>query len=554
MAAGASVAIVPLIALPLLAALRVAMRDARRPGTGEVAAAVALAALAAVEASHGAVPRLSATFAAAVAIAWALDGYAPAPRVRTAWLAGLALGVAAGTAVAAWQGVVLDVRASAWPWSGHPNLFAHALLAIVLLGSTRGGPLPLRAAVLMLALPALAFSGSRVALLAWLPAGVLTAPRRVRPLAILTLALLLATTALLVPRVRSLSTAAEAALRGGLEPLPNLLVATDALSGPAWTRVGVTVTPAGDDSSGARVPAADSTDDEATFEEASFPSPWKLETTGAAPRAGLRQLVVLDPGDTVTLAAELRPGEPDTGHGLWLVRQRGTRPVHLAEARLDPAGRPITRELGDLRTVRAEATPSADGWTRLELVVRYDGAASEALRVGPIVTAGVPGRVLEVRGLRLVDGVGAASYHAVSVEEREVWTAARTALQRVEIWRVAVQGVAARPWLGHGPDAFTAWYRSHAPADAAQRRPPAHAHSLPLELSFSYGVVGLAAVAVAIGAVARSAWRRRDGLALAGVAVIVAMNLFDATLTFSGVLFPVAALLAFRPARPRAPR
>ena len=79
-----------------------------------------------------------------------------------------------------------------------------------------------------------------------------------------------------------------------------------------------------------------------------------------------------------------------------------------------------------------------------------------------------------------------------------------------------------------------------------------HAHNVWLEFAAAYGVLGLASVtALTLGLLAL-AWRGGGARALAFVVGVLVMNVFDTTLVYAGVLFPLfLALGVFR--RDRAP-
>ena len=84
---------------------------------------------------------------------------------------------------------------------------------------------------------------------------------------------------------------------------------------------------------------------------------------------------------------------------------------------------------------------------------------------------------------------------------------------RTQIWRAALQGIAARPLTGVGPGGFMMDYRLYG---AAQVRPvPYHgaadAHSLPLQLAAGSGLPGLLLGIAFVVLAVRLLWRRRAG-------------------------------------------
>ena len=112
----------------------------------------------------------------------------------------------------------------------------------------------------------------------------------------------------------------------------------------------------------------------------------------------------------------------------------------------------------------------------------------------------------------------------------------RGGTSRLEIWRVALQALLEHPWIGIGPD-FGSYWETAQPARRVKAT--THAHNLWLAFAAAYGLPGLFAILWVTGGFLLLAWRWGRWRALALVVSILIMNLFDYTLFYSGVLFPL---------------
>ncbi|CAN5905260.1 hypothetical protein BH24DEI2_BH24DEI2_03990 [soil metagenome] len=113
----------------------------------------------------------------------------------------------------------------------------------------------------------------------------------------------------------------------------------------------------------------------------------------------------------------------------------------------------------------------------------------------------------------------------------------RTGTNRPEIWRVAWQAFLEHPLTGLGPTSFSTYWQATYVGNSQEIVP--HAHNLWLQFAALYGLPGLIAILWLTGGFLYLAWTwgRWRGLAL--VVPIFIMNLFDYTLFYSGVLFPL---------------
>ncbi len=118
---------------------------------------------------------------------------------------------------------------------------------------------------------------------------------------------------------------------------------------------------------------------------------------------------------------------------------------------------------------------------------------------------------------------------------------------RLSMWRAAWKGFLSRPWLGRGVGAFPSYYeRTESSVTASQSEVPAHAHNLYLEILFERGVLGLFGLMLLLTGLSMSAMRRRDLGFLVVLGAVLLANVFDYTLFFGGVIYPLAAVAGWR--------
>ncbi|MDQ3397863.1 MAG: O-antigen ligase family protein [Deinococcota bacterium] len=108
---------------------------------------------------------------------------------------------------------------------------------------------------------------------------------------------------------------------------------------------------------------------------------------------------------------------------------------------------------------------------------------------------------------------------------------------RPEIWAVAWQALRDNPLSGVGAGRFGSYFAANYPGTSSEA--VQHAHNLWLAFASDYGLAGVVAILWFTFGLSMLAWRwgRWRGLLL--VVPVFAMNLFDTTLLFSGVLFPL---------------
>ncbi len=117
---------------------------------------------------------------------------------------------------------------------------------------------------------------------------------------------------------------------------------------------------------------------------------------------------------------------------------------------------------------------------------------------------------------------------------------------RLPYWQVAWQGIKEKPLLGWGANAFPGYYQAHTDAKAQLRDTPAHVHNLYLHILFERGFIGLVGLILFLMALSIKAIQRRDTPFLIVFAGILLINVFDTSLIYGGVLYPLAAIAGWR--------
>lgn len=117
---------------------------------------------------------------------------------------------------------------------------------------------------------------------------------------------------------------------------------------------------------------------------------------------------------------------------------------------------------------------------------------------------------------------------------------------RIPYWQAAWRGVGEKPWLGHGPESFTPYYEHEWPNNSKLRALPSHVHNFFLQLLFERGLIGLLAVLILLLALFWGALMTLDVRLLIVGASILFINLFDVTLLYGAILYPLAAVAGWR--------
>ena len=266
---------------------------------------------------------------------------------------------------------------------------------------------------------------------------------------------------------------------------------------------------------------------------------YRVTKRGQANWFRLQQLVPLRTGTTYTVSAwVLDDGPQQAGIQGWAQLTNGT--VFALTTRL--VDHKIVVGLngpGKIDSYGIAATYRA--WKRVYATFSYDGSQTAIdWSVGLAPDArDVADTSASFAGFQLERGP-LTPYQAGPATRGLGFTAGRLAM-----WRVAWQGIRERPWLGWGASAFPGFFQ-RSTSNVADGEVPAHAHDLLLEVLFERGIVGLASLLLLLVGLTWAALRTRDwGLLIVFAAVLLA-NVFDYTLFFGGVIYPLAAVAGWR--------
>lgn len=427
-----------------------------------------------------------------------------------------ALGVTVGLAVHSFvtaSQVMFGYVDRASGWTAHPNLFAHQTLVVtaaaILVARSRGSlALPLAA------VGALALAASRAALVGWLALALLVA---VRSRADVRRAVTIMLSGVLLVLLASLALSGRLVDLAGLRPEPkrNLVTQSERPEGSSWDALGVRV----------------ARSDVASPVEGA--RPYAVEKLAPAPWSRLQQPLRIEPGvpyvaSVWLLTDELRAGFQGAGsNGTDRLVVIGEMTPNGWQARVEGAG--------DL--MGAGATGEGR-WRRTWIAFRFNGdesLASWMFGPAPDQRHGVGGKAV-FAGVQLERGANPSPYEATLGTGRAEGTASSRA--RADYLALSLDGIPNHPWLGHGLGSFPRYVRRAAPDVAV----PAHAHNLFLQVAFERGLVGLVGLTLLLLALA-CAPRRKEWGALGLLALVLALNLVDYTLLYSGVLYPLASAI-----------
>jgi Undecaprenyl-phosphate galactose phosphotransferase WbaP len=305
---------------------------------------------------------------------------------------------------------------------------------------------------------------------------------------------------------------------------PNLFRGTEAPAADWWYPLGVSFTAS---------PGSVAAQERMVFE---------VTKTSAEPWSRLQQIVRLEPGQAYVLsvswrtAADVRPGFDGWGH------EREAGSVHaLGATWIGDTWR--TSAWGDIVIAEADVEPIGDDWFRGHVSFRYDGPTPVTWYVGAVPDRGTgTGTTTSFAELQLVEGVTPRPYMPAHADRG----LADLRTTRLPLWQYAADAIAARPWLGWGPQGYPRAAQALHASEVGQRPLAAHAHSLVLDVWVERGLLGLAGLVLLAGVLALRVVQQRDrpmAVVLVGVALL---NLFETTLFNGAVLYPLAAVLGWR--------
>ena len=417
-------------------------------------------------------------------------------------------------------------------WERNPALYGHAILTI---GALLAVLLPsLRLRLLSLGLSALGIlvSGSREAAIAWLIVAVALLFVRQQHTSVASRWALAALLAVMLAAAAGLGPLLGWGRVGFLVDLipqtgsaANLIRGSEIAAGDWWHAMGVTVVTA-----------------EATVAGQPLTA-YTITKTGTESWLRLQQVVPLETGQTYTVSSWLKPLDPATRPGLqgWgeLV---GT--VFALTSTLD--GETLRASLAGPGTLIGSGVAEQSGdWRRIWITFRYEGEVSPLqwyVGLAPDNRA-VAGASARFAGFQLEPNETLSSYTPGAATQ-----GLGLGVARLPYWQAAWQGFIAQPWLGWGQGAFPEFFKLNRPERIMLHETPSHPHSLPLGILFERGWLGLLGLLLLLVALSYSAVRQLDFALLIVFAAILVANLFDYTLFYGGVIYPLAAVAGWRAA------
>lgn len=260
----------------------------------------------------------------------------------------------------------------------------------------------------------------------------------------------------------------------------------------------------------------------------------------------LQQVVKLEAGQVYTVGTYVRPGDPEALSGIqgWGETQTGQVGFILTGV-LDHGTWRVGRS-GSGQILSSSLVESANGWKRVAATFRYDGDGPLTWWLGLAPDQRDAGMAsASFAGFMLVEGDELGSYVPGSATHGLGLAAAR-----LPSWRTAWSGFLQRPLLGWGVDNFAEYYLSRTHDAQHLHDVPTHAHDFYLDQLFERGSIGLVAAILLLAGLSVDALRRRDLPFLVVLAGILLANVFDDTLLYGGVLYPLAAVAGWRAGAP----
>lgn len=408
------------------------------------------------------------------------------------------------------------------------SLYGHVILTLGALLAVLQPKLRWKFVSLSLAAVGVLISGSREAAIAWMIVAVAlsvaetTREARGRWVTVAFIALVLAGGALLGPTFGW----GNAGFLIDVAPAPvestNLLQGTDVFPGAWWNLVGVN----------ARGQKTRLFGDELTLYRV------KKQQPGSA--ASMRQVVTLTKGQPYTVSVWLWTEDPGLEPGLQIHGQTpgGEDSFEMRGALIEGSWRAAVTGQGEV--LKADVMNRNGPWRRIYATFVYEGSEEQLTGWLGITPDQRPqaGSIAHFAGLQLEKGVSASAY-APGVVTRG------PSLQRTRLaqWQTALQGFKASPVWGQA-ETFQSYFKHSWPDQEA----PMHAHSLPLQILYERGLVGLLGMLVFVVALGYVALQRGDGAFLAVLAALLAANFFDVTLLSGQILYPLAAVAGWRSA------
>lgn len=419
--------------------------------------------------------------------------------------------------------------AQAIEWGGPAGLYGHAILTIGAIIAALAPSANLRVIALGLSALGILASGSREAAIAWVfvSLGLLVVGRRGsrvgRVVELAMLVVMVGIAAGLGPsmgwgRVGFLVDLTPAATTS------NMLQGTEIAKGDWWDPMGVRV-----ESHVARV---DGRELMVYDVHKAAPEGWQR----------LQQVVRLEPGRTYTVGTYLRPDSVGGRAGIQGYGETDSGQVGFILTGALVGDSWMVGRNGDGVVLSSSMVDAGDGWKHVRATFRYDGTSGLTYWLGLAPDQRDGGMAsASFAGFMLTPGVDVGGYvpgsasHGLSLADA-----------RLPYWRAAWSGFLERPVLGWGPGAFAGYYESRTHGADRLQEVPTHAHNFILQQLFERGFAGLIAAMLLLAALSADAVKRRDLAVLVVLGGVLLANVFDNTLFYGGVLYPLAAVTGWR--------
>jgi Undecaprenyl-phosphate galactose phosphotransferase WbaP len=428
--------------------------------------------------------------------------------------------------------------AQAIVWQSHPSLYGHTILALGALIAILFADARLRMASLGIAAFGILITGSREAAIAWVLVAVslmiirYKRTERTHLLEITLVLAMLAVAAGLGPALGWGRVGFLVDLLPPAEPSRNLLQGTEVVAGDWWDAMGVEV--------------------EATpiFLQDRTLTRYTVTKTEAERWMRLQQVVPLRPALPYSLSVWLREPAGEARPGLESWGQALGEDLPFIVTGVLENGEWRATVSGPGRILDAGVLASEGDWKRVWISFQYEGGASTLywwVGLAPDQRQGL-GESAEFAGFQLEQG---------PVSDYRPGPASKglgLSIARLPYWETALEGIRERFFAGWGQGSFASFFEARWPHRNLLHDAPAHAHNLFLDVLFERGLAGLIGLALLLAALAQAAWRKADWALLAVFTALLVANLFDSTLFYGGVIYPLAAVAGWRAATYRPER
>lgn len=255
----------------------------------------------------------------------------------------------------------------------------------------------------------------------------------------------------------------------------------------------------------------------------------------------LQQVIPVERGVPYTLSVWLKPDDSQPGLQGWgQLSGRDTR--FVVSAALVGDTWQASKE-GPGRILEARIVERRGAWQRVMVSFVYEGSRSPLYwYVGLAPDSRDVLARASFAGFQLEKGEQASLYApGAATRALSLGTA------RVPVWQQAWRGFVERPWWGHGVAVFDDFYAERLSAQQISAV-PSHAHNLYLNILFERGLLGLLSLLLLGVALSVVAFVRRDLPFLAVLGVVLLVNVFDVSLFYGSVLYPLVAVAGWRSA------